>query len=98
LKAKETVIEKHKKDIKERKGKSVLDETPQEESFGPEFPETVIFASFTDLPLTKISAQTEMVNFDDIEGFVSELRNFISENIIVLGGPKRTTQKILFES
>ncbi len=37
------------------------DETPQDESFSPEFPETVIFASFTDLPLTKISAQTEMV-------------------------------------
>jgi hypothetical protein len=62
LKVKDVVVEKHKKDLKDRKGKSVLDETPQEESFGPEFPETVIFASFTDLPLTKISAQTEMVD------------------------------------
>jgi hypothetical protein len=58
---KETKLEKHKKDTKDKKGKSVIDETQVEESFAPEFPEMVVYASFTDLPLNKLSASTEVV-------------------------------------
>jgi hypothetical protein len=58
---KETKLDKHKKDPKDKKGKSVIDETQVEESFAPEFPEMVVYASFTDLPLNKLSASTEVV-------------------------------------
>jgi hypothetical protein len=33
-----------------------------EESFAPDFNEMVVFASFTDLPLNKLSASTEVVS------------------------------------
>ncbi len=56
-------MEKHKKDPKDKKGKSgQVDETQVEESFAPEFPEMVVYASFTDLPLNKLSASTEVVS------------------------------------
>ncbi len=54
-------MDKHKKDIKDKKGKSTVDEPLQDENFAPEFPEMVVFASFTDLPLDKLSASTEVV-------------------------------------
>lgn len=60
---KETKLEKHKKEVKDgKKAKSTLDEQIQDESFSPDFPEMVAFASFTDLPLTKLSASTEVVS------------------------------------
>ena len=45
-----------------KKGKSTTDDQVMEESFSPEFPEMVVFASFTDLPLNKLSASTEVVS------------------------------------
>lgn len=61
LSGKESKADKHKKDTKSVKGKSVMEEPSQDDIFAPDFPETVIFASFADIPLTKISAHTEMV-------------------------------------
>jgi hypothetical protein len=61
---KDTKMEKHKKDTKDKKGKSMIggvDESQQEENFSPDFPEMVVFASFTDLPVNKISASSEVV-------------------------------------
>jgi hypothetical protein len=55
-------MDKHKKDPKDKKGKSTTDDQVMEESFSPEFPEMVVFASFTDLPLNKLSASTEVVS------------------------------------
>ena len=52
----------HKKDPKDKKGKSMADEPAQEENFAPDFPEMVVFASFTDLPLNKLSASTEVAD------------------------------------
>jgi hypothetical protein len=54
-------MDKHKKDTRDKKGKATVDDTVQEESFSPEFSEMVVFASFTDLPLNKLSASTEIV-------------------------------------
>ncbi len=59
---KDTKMDKHKKDPKDKKGKSTADEQPLEENFAPEFPEMVVFASFTDLPLNKLSASTEVAD------------------------------------
>ena len=59
---KDTKLDKTKKDIKDKKGKSTIDEPLAEENFAPEFPEMVVFASFTDLPLNKLSASTEVVS------------------------------------
>jgi hypothetical protein len=60
---KDTKLDKHKKEIKDgKKGKSTTDEQIQDESFSPEFPEMVAFAYFTDLPLTKLSASTEVAD------------------------------------
>lgn len=55
-------MEKQKKDTKILKAKPLNDEPQQEDSYSPDFPETLIFASFCDLPLTKISAHTEMAD------------------------------------
>ena len=54
-------MEKHKATKPDKRGKSVIDENVQEENYGPDFPETVVFASFTDLPMNKLSASTETV-------------------------------------
>lgn len=51
-----------KKDQSNKKGKSMADEPTQEENFAPEFPEMVVFASFNDLPLNKLSASTEVAD------------------------------------
>ena len=70
MSGKESKADKHKKDTKNVKGKSVIEEPPQEDIFAPDFPETCVFASFADIPLTKISAHTEMVKLkkdDEIE-------------------------------
>ena len=66
LGGKDTKLEKNKKDVKDKKGKSVMDEAPVEESFSPDFPEMIVFASFTDLPLNKLSASTEVVIKNEI--------------------------------
>ncbi|CAF0778069.1 unnamed protein product [Brachionus calyciflorus] len=52
----------HKKDQKDKKGKSIIEEPTQDENFVPDFPEMVVFASFTDLPLNKLSASTEVAD------------------------------------
>lgn len=56
-------MDKHKKDNNKnpKHGKSIQDDIIQDESFAPEFPEMVVFASFTDLPLNKLSASSEVV-------------------------------------
>lgn len=54
--------QQHKKDQKDKKGKSTTDELVQDENFAPEFPEMVVFASFTDLPLNKLSASSEVAD------------------------------------
>ena len=61
---KDTKLDKHKKgDAKsDKKGKSIFDDSGQEETFSLDFPEMVVYASFTDLPLNKLSASTEVVN------------------------------------
>jgi len=51
-----------KDDKKDKKGKSTIDELLTEENFAPDFPEMVVFASFTDLPLNKLSASTEVAD------------------------------------
>jgi|688.fasta_scaffold1957853_1 hypothetical protein len=62
MSGKDAKADKHKKDPKDKKGgKSNVDDAPPEENFTPDFPENLVFASFTDLPLTKLSAHTEMV-------------------------------------
>jgi hypothetical protein len=58
---KDTKMDKHKKDTRDKKGKATVDDSLQEESFSPEFSDIVVFASFSDLPLNKLSASTEMV-------------------------------------
>lgn len=60
---KETKMDnKHKKETnKKDKGKLTIEEQTQEENFSPDFPETVAFACFTDLPLNKLSVSTELV-------------------------------------
>lgn len=60
---KDTKMEKHKKgDTKsEKKGKSIFDDSTQDETFTLDFPDMVVYASFTDLPLNKLSASTEVV-------------------------------------
>jgi hypothetical protein len=40
------------------------EELAQEESFSPDIAESVVFAHFTDLPLNKLSASTEMVKLE----------------------------------
>ena len=62
---KETRMEKSRKetkDTKDKKAKPTFEEQTAEENFSPEFPEMVVFASFTDLPLNKLSASTEVVS------------------------------------
>lgn len=61
---KDTKLDKKDKkdDKKDKKGKSTVDETMAEENFSPEFSEMVVFASFTDLPLNKLSASTEVAD------------------------------------
>jgi hypothetical protein len=61
LSGKDSKADKHKKETKDKKGKPTVEDVCQEDSFTPDFPEPLIFASFTDLPLTKLSAHTEMV-------------------------------------
>jgi hypothetical protein len=46
-----------------KKGKSMMDEAVgPDESFSPEFPEMVVLASFVDLPISKLSASTEVAD------------------------------------
>lgn len=62
---KETRMEKSRKetkDTKDKKAKPTFEEQTAEENFSPDFPEMVVFASFTDLPLNKLSASTEVVS------------------------------------
>ena len=59
---KDTKMEKNKKDVKDKKGKPATDEPVQEESFALDFIDMVVYASFTDLPLNKLSASTEVVS------------------------------------
>ena len=54
--------EKGKDDKKDKKGKSTIDEPTAEENFAPDFGEMVVFASFTDLPLNKLSASGEVAD------------------------------------
>lgn len=57
-------MEKHtkKETTNKNKPKNTIDEQPQEENYSPDFPEMVAFACFTDLPLNKLSASTEVVS------------------------------------
>ena len=61
---KETKMDKHKKDVlKEKKGgKTLTDEAFVDESYVPDFAEMVVLASFSDLPLNKLSASSEMAD------------------------------------
>lgn len=63
---KETRLDKPRKetkDAKDKKMKPTAEEQTPEENFSPDFPEMVVFASFTDLPLNKLSASTEVVSY-----------------------------------